>query len=307
MSGELTRRQLLAAATGAVLTSAISGCAKPRQASEEADWQISLAQWSLHRTFLRDGVDPKTFASIARRQFNLDGIEYVNQFYFDTLSAGLVNELKQRADGEGVQSLLIMCDNEGRLGDPDAAKRRTAVTNHYRWADAARELGCHSIRVNAASEGGYAEQARLAADGLRQLAEYCDPLGINVLVENHGGLSSNGQWLAEVIRSAAHQRVGTLPDFGNFTIDREKNLRYDIYRGVEELMPMAKAVSAKSYQFDANGNESTIDYSRMLRIIEQSGYQGWIGIEWEGDQFSEAEGIRKTHQLLKRAIATTAG
>ncbi len=305
MTHELTRRELLAATIGAAaLTPGLQACRAQMPRSQTDYWSISLAQWSLHRTFLNDGTDPKTFASIARREFDLDGIEYVNQFYFDTLSPALVSELKRRADGEGVQSLLIMCDNEGRLGDPDSAARAKAVSNHHRWADAAKALGCHSIRVNAASAGSYAEQARLAADGLRQLAEYCAPLGLNVLVENHGGLSSNGQWLAEVIRATEHERVGTLPDFGNFTIDREQNLRYDIYLGVEQLMPSAKAVSAKAHAFDKAGNESSIDYFRMMQIVKAAGYRGWIGIEWEGDQVSELEGIRKTHQLLKRAIAS---
>jgi len=304
MANELTRREIVAGALGAaVLTPSLSSCAKRSGPAGSVDWPISLAQWSLHRTFLEDGVDPKTFASIARKEFELNGIEYVNQFYFDTLSPGLITELKRRADDEGIQSLLIMCDNEGRLGEPDSTGRSKAVANHHRWADAARELGCHSIRVNAASAGSYKEQARLAADGLRQLAEYCAPLGLNVLVENHGGLSSNGEWLAEVIKAADHPRVGTLPDFGNFTIDRERNLRYDIYLGVEQLMPFAKAVSAKAHEFDAQGNESSIDYFRMLRIVQDAQYRGWIGIEWEGDQVGEIEGIRKTYQLLKRAIS----
>lgn len=297
----LSRRRLLAAALSAPLISAAQGM--DASTALRSRWKISLAQWSLHRTFFRDGVDPATFATIARREFGLSGVEYVNQFYFDTLTPGLIRELKQRADDEGVTSLLIMCDNEGRLGDPDTRAREDAVRNHYRWADAAHELGCHSLRVNAASEGSYAEQRRLAADGLHSLAEYCEPLGLNVLVENHGGLSSNGRWLADVIQAADHDCVGTLPDFGNFVVDRETGLRYDKYQGVEELLPFAKAVSAKAYDFNMQGNEPSIDFFRMIRLLDAAQYDGWIGIEWEGDRVDEYDGIRKTQALLVKAMS----
>lgn len=256
------------------------------------DWfNISLAQWSLHRSFRAGTLDPLDFARIARRDFDIDAIEYVNTFYQH--SPALLRDLKSRAGDEGVRSLLIMCDREGRLGDPEAAARRTAVANHYKWVDAARFLDCHSIRVNAESVGSYDEQLVLAADGLRQLTEYAARLEINVIVENHGGLSSNGDWLAAVIRRVEHPRCGTLPDFGNF-------YDYDRYRGVEQLMPFAKGVSAKSQDFDADGNETRIDYARMLDIVRRAGYRGYIGIEYEGTRLPEPDGIRATKALLER-------
>jgi sugar phosphate isomerase/epimerase len=204
--------------------------------------------------------------------------------------------MKLRADGEGVRSLLIMCDNEGSLGDPDEEARATAVENHRKWLEAAKFLGCHSIRVNAASEGSWDEQMKLAADGLRRLAELGDQHELDVIVENHGGLSSNGEWLTGVMELVDHPRSGTLPDFGNFRISEAE--KYDNYQGVSELMPYAKAVSAKSYDFDENGSETDLGYRRLLRIVLDAGYRGYVGIEYEGNRLSEPEGIRATRDLL---------
>ena len=179
------------------------------------------------------------------------------------------------------------------LGNSDAAKRTAAVENHYKWVDAAKYLGCHSIRVNAETDKPYEEGSKLAADGLRRLSEYAKPLGINVIVENHGGLSSNGKWLAETIRATGMENCGTLPDFGNF-------YEYDRYQGVTDLMPLAKAVSAKSYDFDADGNETKIDFAKMMKIVLDAGYRGWVGIEYEGSKLSPDDGIKATKKLLEK-------
>lgn len=295
----LGRRQLLKRAaqvsTAALAASTLPGCTL---LGNRDPYRISLAQWSLHRRFFSGEAHPMDFAQIARQEFNIDGIEYVNQFYKEDLSDSLVADLRSRAAGEGVQSLLIMVDGEGALGAPDEKARQQTVENHKKWADAAHQLGCHSIRVNAESQGSYDEQMQRAADGLVMLAEYCEPLGLNVLVENHGGLSSNARWLSQVMETANHPRVGTLPDFGNFTINSETGEKYDKYQGVRELMPYAKAVSAKSYAFDEQGRETSIDFERMLDIVLAVGYNGWVGVEYEGDKHSEAEGIALTRDLL---------
>jgi sugar phosphate isomerase/epimerase len=209
-------------------------------------------------------------------------------------------ELKKRCDDEGVKSLLIMCDGEGALGDPNEKKRIMAVENHHKWVEAAKFLGCHSIRVNAQSGGSYEEQIELAADGLRMLCEFAEPFEINVIVENHGGLSSNGKWLSTVISKVDHPRCGTLPDFGNFRIQGDE--WYDRYEGMKELLPYAKGVSAKSNDFDAEGNEVNTDFYRMLELVKESGYQGYIGIEYEGRELDEYAGIGATKELLKKAI-----
>jgi sugar phosphate isomerase/epimerase len=178
--------------------------------------------------------------------------------------------------------------------------RRRAVQNHHKWADAAKFLGCHSIRVNAETNdtGSFEEQQKRAADGLAALSDYCRPLGLNCIVENHGHLSSNGKWLAGVMRLVAKSNCGTLPDFGNFTI--RPGEQYDRYVGVAEMMPFAKAVSAKANDFDRDGNCVETDYRRMMKIVLDAGYRGHVGIEYEGNRLSEKDGIDATRDLLVR-------
>ena len=207
-----------------------------------------------------------------------------------------MNNLNKRANDHGVKQLLIMCDNEGMIGDPSAKKRTQAIENHYKWIEAAKTFGCHSIRVNAGSSGDYKEQIKLAADGLARLSTYAADHGLNVIVENHGGLSSNGAWLASVMRRVNLRNCGTLPDFGNFRISNDEV--YDHYKGVKELMPFAFAVSAKSYDFNKHGNDTHTDYYKMMKIVINSGYHGYVGIEYEGREIPEMEGIKRTQALL---------
>lgn len=269
-------------------------------------FRISLAQWSLHRTLRAGELDNLDFPRVTRSDYGLDAVEYVNTFFKDKAEDGAyLADLKGRCQDHGVRSLLIMCDGEGALGDPDPAGRTRAVENHYRWVEAARFLGCHSIRVNAQSRGSRQEQRELAADGLRSLTEFAADREINVLVENHGGLSSDGSWLAGVMRAVDHPRCGTLPDFGNFRIAEDQ--WYDRYNGVRELMPFARAVSAKSHAFDEEGNEREMDYVRLMRIVLDAGYRGYVGIEYEGTELSEAEGILATRALLERVRETLKG
>ncbi len=261
-------------------------------------FRISLAEWSLHRSLQSGRMSNLEFPAIARA-LGFDGVEYVNQFFREyAKDFGYLAELRRRCQQQQVQSLLIMCDGEGALGDPNPQARLQAVDNHRKWLEAAHFLGCHSIRVNAHSAGTPEEQRRLVADGLRQLCDCATEFGLHVLVENHGGLSSNGAWLASVIREVDHPLSGTLPDFGNFHLGDGK--WYDRYRGVEEMMPFAKAVSAKSQRFDDSGWEVDIDYTRMLEIVLQSGYRRWIGVEYEGEQLEEEQGILATKNLLLR-------
>jgi L-ribulose-5-phosphate 3-epimerase len=317
----LTRREFLDAAARAAGTAAAAGAltgaagwaavvaprplagqAPPPAPEDAPPFLISLAQWSLHRTIRAGELDHLDFARVARREFGIDAIEYVNTFFMDRArDRAYLAEMNARAAGEGVVQHLIMCDGEGRLGDPDAAARSRAVENHHKWVDAAATLGCALIRVNAASAGTAEEQAELVVDGLRRLTEYGATAGLDVVVENHGGLSSNAAWLAEVIRRVDHPRCGTLPDFGNFRIGPDEV--YDRYRGVAELMPFARAVSAKSFDFDDEGNETTLDFRRLLRIVTGAGYRSWVGIEYEGRRLPEREGITATQRLLERIRA----
>ena len=297
----LDRRDFLKAsaiaAAGAVLAPSFAAAA-----DSEVPFKISLAEWSLHKTIFAKKLDNLDFAKAAKHDYGIEAIEYVNQFFKDKAQdQKYLADLKQRAADEGVLSLLIMIDGEGALGDADEAKRKTAVENHFKWVEAAKFLGCHSIRVNAQSSGTYDEQLNRAADGLRKLTEFGDQHAINVIVENHGGLSSNGEWLAAVIKKADHPRCGTLPDFGNFNLGDGK--KYDRYKGVTELMPFAKAVSAKSHDFDEQGNEIHTDYSKMMHIVHSAGYRGYVGIEYEGSKIPEPEGILATKKLLEKVRA----
>lgn len=266
---------------------------------------ISLAQWSLHRMLQGGQLQALDFPACAKETFGIEAVEYVNQFFKDKArDAAFLAELSKRAADAGVRSLLIMIDGEGDIGHADESTRAKSIENHKPWVDAAKTLGCHSIRVNAASSGTYEEQQKRAADGLSRLVAYAAPLNMNVIVENHGGLSSNGQWLAGVMKMVNHPRCGTLPDFGNFCFDWSKqddpSAWYDRYKGVQEMMPFAKAVSAKSHDFDADGNETKTDFRRMLRIVLTAGYRGHIGIEYEGSRLSEVEGTRATLRLLEK-------
>ena len=278
----------------------------PLIAAMKADtplFRVSIAQWSLHKLLYAGEIDNLDFAQEAR-SMGFDAIEYVNAFFKDKAEdKSYLRQMNARAADSGVSQLLIMCDGEGALGDADDASRTRAVENHKKWVHAAKSLGCHSIRVNAASSGTYEEQQKLAADGLRRLTEFAEPHGINVIVENHGGLSSNGAWLSGVMKQVDHPMCGTLPDFGNFCMDwsrsSEPDAWYDRYKGTGELMPFAKAVSAKSHDFDADGNETGTDYRKMLKVVLGSGYRGWIGVEYEGSKHTPRDGSRFTKQLLE--------
>ncbi len=300
----MNRREFLtrsaALSLGPALARNALAATRPRRGEKERPvFKISLAQWSLHKALFAEEIQPLDFPAFTRERYGLEAVEYVNVFFGGReQDEAYLADLKRRCDDAGVKSLLIMIDREGALGDADPAARAKAIENHHKWVEAAKFLGCHSIRVNAASSGTPDEQRDLAADGLRRLTEFAAGHELNVIVENHGGLSSNGAWLASVIRQVDHPRCGTLPDFGNFQVSPGE--WYDRYQGVEELMPFAKAVSAKSHDFDAEGNETNTDYHRMMRIVLDAGYRGWVGIEYEGSGLSEVEGVAATQRLLER-------
>lgn len=278
------------------------------RAKADMFFKISLAEWSLHRTLRKGELDNLEFPEVAKKEFGIDAVEYVNQFFMDKAEdVRYLNELNTRCRDHGVTNVLIMIDGEGQLGNLDKKKRMDAVKNHYKWIDAAKTLGCHSIRVNAAGNGSYEDVQNAAIEGLGSLSEYGQKVGIGVIVENHGGFSSNGEWLSGVMKQVNNPYCGTLPDFGNFCIQRgNENGRdicledFDKYRGTELLMPYAKGVSAKSHVFDSKGNEANIDYMKIMKIVKDAGYSGFVGIEYEGSELSEVEGIKATKKLLER-------
>ena len=268
----------------------------------ELFFKISLAQWSLHRALQARNMTNLDFASKSR-DFGCEGLEYVNAFFKDKAEdMAYLKEMKFRANTEGQQNVLIMIDGEGSLANPNNKKRLKAIENHYKWVEAAHFLGCHAIRVNLAGGVDKGDAVESAVDSLERLSEFAKGSKINVLVENHGGFSSNGEWMTQVFSQVQNENCGTLPDFGNFCIKKDKDRNclepYDRYKGMQELLPYAKAVSAKSYDFDDDGNETTIDYGRVMKMVKEVGYQGFVGVEFEGRKVSEEKGIELTRDLL---------
>jgi len=282
--------------------------------NSEPFFKLSLAQWSINKMIRNDGVDPYTFAEKAK-SWGFTGLEYVSGLYYKSLEKdnfsdeamqNFIDRNNEEAKKHGLTNLLIMIDGQGALAAADAKERKEAVENHYKWVDAAAAMGCHSIRVNL--QGTMEPEAWVDAsvDGLTQLATYAKDKNINIIVENHGGPSSNAEWLATVMKKVNLENCGTLPDFGNFCIKREDGSyydskcleEYDRYKGVMELMPYAKAVSAKSHDFDNNGNEINTDYVKMMKIVKDAGYTGYVGVEYEGNELGEEAGILATKDLL---------
>lgn len=291
------RREFFGQSALAAAGFALAGSlAKPGRAAErkESLYDISCTEYSLHRMIANGDLDHLDYAAFVKKTFGIDAVEYWNRpFFTKAEDKAYIAEMRKRSDDAGVSATCILIDGEGNLGDPDDGKRADAVDRHKKWVVAAKELGCTSIRVNARSQGSFEDQLKLAADGLRKLSDFGKQHEIAVIVENHGGLSSNGVWLAAVMEAVGSEYCGTLPDFGNFH-------DFDRYRGTQLLMPYAKLVSAKSHEFDEQGNETRTDYYRMMKIVVDSGYRGYVGIEFEGSKIPEVEGVKKTKALLEK-------
>lgn len=267
-------------------------------------FKLSLSQRSLRREFASGRLDPLDFPRIANG-LGLDAVEYCSESLASKpKNKGFLAELKRRAAGEGVWSVLLLLEEDLGLGAPDAKARKRAVDRHRPWLEAAAFLGCHALRVPATSRGSEDEQINWLSDGLRRLCRFSDPYGIDILVENQTGHSAKGGWLAELLTAVGHPRCGSRPDFGSFNLDDGK--AYDRYQGVRELMPFARAVSAKAHDFDERGEETRTNFAQMLKVVTDAGYHGYVAIEYAGERLSERAGIARTQQLLERARARLA-
>ena len=311
-----TRRSFIKNIAWASAAISIAGCTnQPRPMANkvvEKELKISLAQWSLNRAFFAKELDPNDFANIAIKEYGISAIEFVNAFYKEQAEEEVFwATMKERSDNAGVKNLLIMVDEEGDLGNTNDSERKTAVENHYKWVHAAKLSGCHSIRVNAFGEGEKATVRAALVDGMGQLATYAAKENINVIIENHGLFSSDGKFIAGIMKEVNLPNFGTLPDFGNWCTNAkwgstQKNKCeevYDRYQGVKDFLPYAKGVSAKSYNFNTEGEDTIIDYQKMLKIVKGSDYDGYIGIEYEGEDLGEPEGIRMTKALMEKVWA----
>jgi sugar phosphate isomerase/epimerase len=334
MKNQFFSKVLFMALAAVFLVSCNMGKKPATEAEEQAtvettpDFEISLAQWSLHRAYfggpildwgehnrmmmespddlLKGDIDPMDFPKVAAG-YGINCIELVNVFYYSKANdMDYWTAFKKNCEEAGVTVGLIMCDALGNLGDADPEVRMASVENHKSWVDIAAFLGAKTVRVNATGEGTAEEVAANSVDGLSTLGEYGASKGINVVVENHGGFSSDAKWATGVIAKVGMDNVGTLPDFGGFCIERGPDgcvNEYDKYLGMEELMPYAKGVSAKSHVFDAEGNETNSDFLRIMKIVKASGFKGYVGIEYEGPELSEDEGIKATKALLEKVFA----
>lgn len=294
-----------------ILGAVIFSCTtKPKESSMASkELKISLAEWSIHNALKEGTLKADDFPFIAT-EYGIHAVEYVNQFYKDhATDEAYWKKMRAKTDSLGVRNLLIMCDDEGDLGNPDPAERKKAVENHYKWVDAAAILGCHSIRINAFGDGTREQVQAAMVDALKQLCTYAATKNINVIIENHGLYSSDGTWTAEIMKQVAMPNVGTLPDFGNWCLSEKWGSTqdgkpcskvYDRYQGVTDMLPYAKGVSAKSYKFDEQGNETIIDYARLIEIVKKSDFDGYVGIEYEGSDLSEHDGIVATKKLLEK-------
>ncbi|MDB9779026.1 sugar phosphate isomerase/epimerase [Flavobacteriaceae bacterium] len=299
-------RSLTAGAGLAFVNPAFGSFTSAQSATQSLE--ISLAQWSLHRKLFAGDMDHLDFARMSQG-FGCVGLEYVNAFFKDKATdVSYLKEMNSRAEDHQQKNILIMIDGEGGLAEKNVKKRLVNIENHYKWVEAAQVLGCHSIRVNLSGGEDRLDAQKAGIDSLNRLAEFAKSYDVSVLVENHGGFSSDGNWLSNVMQNVSRENIGTLPDFGNFCIERKEQeciSAYDRYQGMSELMPFAKALSAKSHAFDEQGNETQSDFFRMIEIAKKNQYSGYVGIEFEGTMDSEEEGIIKTKNLLDKAIAAS--
>ena len=312
----ITRRKFLknsALGTGAVLLHPMLKAV----AIQESGLEISLAEWSYHRALQAGKIDHLDFASLAKNKFGISVVEYVNGFFGGKKknfreagkSSEYLGEMLKRSNDAGVINHLIMVDDEGSLAGLDEKARLKSVDDHRKWLDAAKFLQCKTVRVNLHGEGNSDDKKKASVDSLGRLGDMAAGMNLNVVVENHGSDSSKGIWIASIMKEINKQNVGTLPDFGNFCISHPWGTtqdgcddEYDRYKGIEEMLPFAKGVSAKTYDFDGNGEQPLIDYKRMLDIVKASGFKGYIGIEFEGNTQPEEEGIRKTKALVEKYL-----
>lgn len=309
-----TRRTFIKKTTLAAVAATMPSVYSCNIKSKDTIPKISLAQWSLNKAFFDGSLDVKNFASISKNNFGISAIEYVNQFY----TANATNEkfwsdMTKRATNEGVRSLIMMVDEKEKLGSLDNNKRKTAVEDHYKWVNAAKILGCHSIRVNAFGNGSREELKTSLVDGLGRLTEYAAKENINVILENHGLHTSDATYMTGIIKQVNNPFLGTLPDFGNWCTSAEwggtkehqncTNI-YNPAKGLVEFLPYAKGVSAKSYEFNNEGFDTVIDYSKLLKLIKESDFNGYIGIEYEGEGLSPSDGIKATKTLIEKIWAT---
>jgi len=298
----MKRRSFLQTLASAPAVSVPAMASLPAAAAPENRFKISLAEWSFHRAINSRLITNMDFPRIAREQFGIEGLEFVNQLWEAPIQ-DYVTRLKRRMNDTGTKGVLLMCDGEGLMGHSDRAVRMKAAQNHRKWVDIAAELGCHAIRTNMYSDLHPKTDAEIetmlgyCSESFHDLCGYSKAAGLSVLIENHGGVSSDPDVVVRLMRKVDLPNFGTLPDFGNFPKE------IDRYEAIRKLMAYAKGVSFKCWDFGPDGNETTLDVPRIMKIVRDAGYHGYVGIEYEGQRLSEWEGVAAAKRLLDRINA----
>ncbi len=269
-----------AAITPSVIGSELFG-STPRLIKDD----ISLAQWALVDEVKSGKWKTLDFAKIARNDFGLNGIEFVNTL-FEVTTEGYLKKLRKNADDNGVTMVLIMVDDEGDGCGATKEERNQFAINHRKWIDAAAYLGCKSIRTNCRGpeNADKAEALKWAAESYNMLLEYAVPAKISVLIENHGGVSNDADWMVSLMKEVDNLYFGTYPDWRR-PADNFDNVDY-----LKKMLPFAGGMSYR--------NQPTEELTaKMIKLAKDSGYRGWYGIESSG-----REEIKKGIELLKKYL-----
>ena len=301
---------------------------------DKSKLDIGLQMYSFAPLIMQGKFDLLGFPDLVKNTYGINGAEYWSiPFMGRENDKDFLNDIKRRSDDNGVDNLIILVDDIDiktmqsgpSLASSNKNDRDTAIDYHKKWIDVAKEIGCHSIRVNLKSdESDNKKILDNSSESISRLIEFSKQDNISIVIENHGGITADADWLVSLIKNVDNKYVGTLPDFGdyNFCVDRGalnfddigkvcKN-QYDKYLGVKKLMPYAKGVSAKSHEFGKDGEELSTNYSRMIKIISESNYKGYITIEYEGAMMgmfggegtylNPHEGILATKKLINKYL-----
>jgi len=311
----MKRRQFihknLFAAGGVMGLSQFPGLLQEAWASDlKSEFKVSIAPWSLTRKPYGendpDGIHFLDYPLVAR-ELGFEAIEHDNLHYpGDLPNDKHLAKMKQRTEEAGVTNTLILCGALGDIADSRKSRRKKANFNYERWIEAAQFLGCHQVRVVCSDhiDIDWDEKMKLTVEAVSKLADFAQGHSIELLIENHNGYTSNPNWLVEMIQKVNRPNCGILGDFTEWRIEQNPDVLYpDPYKGYEILAPYVKSVGAKSTTFDVLGNELVTDYPRMFEILNKVGYQGYIAVEYFGNDLPRRKGTTMTKELVERIIA----
>ena len=286
---EISRRSfiektMVMGAAGLVTPSALGSAVSsptPRMIKDD----ISLAQWALVDEVKSGKWKTLDFPSVARKDFGLNGIEFVNTL-FEVPTEGYLRRLKKNAEDNNVTMVLIMVDDEGDGCSTTKEERKQFDINHRKWIDIAHFLGCTAIRTNCRGPKNISKDEALkhSVETYQMLLEYAAPAKISVLIENHGGVSNDADWMVSLIKEVNSLYFGSYPDW------RQPSADFDNIDYLVKMLPFAGGMSYR--------NQPTEELTaKMINISKDGGYRGWYGIESSG-----RDAIKKGIELLKKYL-----